>query len=381
MIQIVDARCYELPIIEWAEGKPTCVVGHETANNSDNGSYENEIEYMKEHWENAFVHTFSDEQDSALFHDSDIGGAWGAGPSMHHYAIHCELCRSNNKEGFTKAYNNWVETLVYFAQKYDIPVMLNQGREKEGILTHKYVTETYGGTSHQDPKSYLERWGVTIDQLDEDIQCKAGGDFATIKPKGESKPVNLNKKVSIVDYLRIKGMDSSFSNRAELAKEYGIENYVGSKEQNTLLLNLTQQGIIIESGYEGNSIVAYLNSIGEDSNYNHREELAKVYGIGGYIGSVEQNLKLLDMLRSGVEPKTSNNGKTLYLPASANFWRVYKLNVQPVSQNSKWSLTPSAFGGLNYEVLARPYPNIVTIRTSRGKRNIYVAPSTGAIIK
>ena len=53
-------------------------------------------------------------------------------------------------------------------------------------------------------------------------------------------------------------------------------------------------------------------------------------------------------------------------------WWVYR---------SDWSLTPSAFGGLTYEILGRSYADIVTINTSRSKRNIFVGPSTGAVIK
>lgn len=79
-------------------------------------------------------------------------------------------------------------------------------------------------------------------------------------------------------------------------------------------------------------------------------------------------------------PKPQAKG-TVHLPASAKTWRTYKLNVEPVKRNSDWSLTPSAFGGLTYEILDRPYQHVVTIMTSRGKRNIYVGPGTGAVIK
>ncbi len=79
--------------------------------------------------------------------------------------------------------------------------------------------------------------------------------------------------------------------------------------------------------------------------------------------------------------KPAAKKQTVHLPASAHAWRTYKLNVQPVKKNSDWSLTPSAFGGLTYDILDRPYTNVVTINTSRGKRNIYVGPETGAVIK
>ncbi|WZY00370.1 N-acetylmuramoyl-L-alanine amidase [Bacillus sp. FSL W7-1360] len=79
---------------------------------------------------------------------------------------------------------------------------------------------------------------------------------------------------------------------------------------------------------------------------------------------------------------SSSTGKKtfVHLPKTAKTWRTYKLNVSPTKKNSDWSLTPSRYGGLTYEVLGKPYPHVVTVKTGRGKRNIYVAPSTGAKI-
>ncbi|WP_052131401.1 LysM peptidoglycan-binding domain-containing protein [Planococcus sp. CAU13] len=68
------------------------------------------------------------------------------------------------------------------------------------------------------------------------------------------------------------------------------------------------------------------------------------------------------------------------LPKTAETWKTYPLGVQPVAKNSDWSLTPARFGGLEYKILGRPQKDVVTIRTGRGKRNIYVAAATGARI-
>lgn len=51
----------------------------------------------------------------------------------------------------------------------------------------------------------------------------------------------LNTQVSIVDYLNSKQQDSSFGARTTLAKQYGIADYGGTAEQNTLLLSKLQQ--------------------------------------------------------------------------------------------------------------------------------------------
>lgn len=52
-----------------------------------------------------------------------------------------------------------------------------------------------------------------------------------------------SKKVSggslgLVDWMKTKGMDSSFYNRKKLADKYGIKKYKGTAEQNTKLLNV-----------------------------------------------------------------------------------------------------------------------------------------------
>lgn len=77
-----------------------------------------------------------------------------------------------------------------------------------------------------------------------------------------------------------------------------------------------------------------------------------------------------------------SSAKKLYLPSTAERWRIYDVNVAPVVANTKGFLYPSKFGGLEYEVLGYPYPNVVTIKTrDYGKVNIYVGKETGAVIK
>lgn len=53
--------------------------------------------------------------------------------------------------------------------------------------------------------------------------------------------VTTSKHTSIVDYLKSKGMKSDFTTRSKLAIQYGIKGYIGSAEQNTKLLNLLQK--------------------------------------------------------------------------------------------------------------------------------------------
>lgn len=53
------------------------------------------------------------------------------------------------------------------------------------------------------------------------------------------------------------------------------------------------------SSYTGGSIVDYLTSIGQDSSYSNRARLARKHGITGYSGTAAQNTRLLNILRGG----------------------------------------------------------------------------------
>lgn len=73
--------------------------------------------------------------------------------------------------------------------------------------------------------------------------------------------------------------------------------------------------------------------------------------------------------------------ETLYLPASADSWRVYPMDKQPVVGNECGKLLPSKFGGLTYDILGWTTKNTAIIQTRDfGKVQIYVAQSTGAVI-
>ncbi|MFV0467421.1 MAG: hypothetical protein ACK5MK_00675, partial [Dysgonomonas sp.] len=79
-------------------------------------------------------------------------------------------------------------------------------------------------------------------------------------------------------------------------------------------------------------------------------------------------------------------GKKLFLPASADSWKVYstasKIVNGVVQGKAIATLNPKQYGGLAYDVLGYPGTNFVTIQTQMfGKVNIYVAASTGATIK
>ncbi|WP_340640480.1 N-acetylmuramoyl-L-alanine amidase [Bacillus atrophaeus] len=95
---------------------------------------------------------------------------------------------------------------------------------------------------------------------------------------------------------------------------------------------------------------------------------------------VGQVLKLTGS--SGSSKPSSSGKKYVYLPASADSWRIYPTNKAPVKGNECGLLRPKKFGGLKYRVLGNPQTDFYTIKTDQfGKVNIYVAKHTGATVK
>jgi hypothetical protein len=159
---------------------------------------------------------------------------------------------------------------------------------------------------------------------------------------------------SIVDYLGSVGQASDFASRKKLAEQNGITNYSGSATQNTQLLGLVQkntnktnQPIVTAPAvktnaptniqptpaqpkptgqvpvtpvtprpvqpikpntpsptpasvvkYNGNSVVDFLGSVGQASDYSSRKKLAEQNGIKNYSGSAAQNTQLLGIIKT-----------------------------------------------------------------------------------
>ncbi len=69
-----------------------------------------------------------------------------------------------------------------------------------------------------------------------------------------NNPEDLDWKVSIVDLLKLLGLDSSYGHRKELAAEMGIEGYEGTAEQNIAL----HKAVLVKLADNGGNIPADL---------------------------------------------------------------------------------------------------------------------------
>ena len=71
---------------------------------------------------------------------------------------------------------------------------------------------------------------------------------APTTPTQPSQPASTYTGVSIVDYLKSVGQSSDYSSRSALAAQQGIQNYQGTAEQNTQLLNILRGGGTVAGG-------------------------------------------------------------------------------------------------------------------------------------
>ena len=112
------------------------------------------------------------------------------------------------------------------------------------------------------------------------------------------------KGTSIVDALKSVGYNSSFDSRKKLYEEVGLKGtYTGTSTQNTNLLNKlrgkNETKYYPKPNYKGLSLVDALKKIGVDSSFTNRTNIAIRNGINNYKGTLSQNMKLLKLLKQG----------------------------------------------------------------------------------
>ena len=194
-----------------------------------------------------------------------------------------------------------------------------------GIYTNKYFFTTY-----LDYKKLEEKYTIWVAQYNDtntyrgkyDMwQYTSSGKVAGIKgnvdmdilyrdifdnkddneDRGELPDLSGYNGNSIVDGLKSIGYDSSFDSREKLYKEAGFtDKYKGTARQNEELLSVLKgNDIYYKTDYKGLSFVDALKSIGVDSSFENRKRIARRNGIDNYKGTALQNMKLLNMLKNG----------------------------------------------------------------------------------
>lgn len=172
------------------------------------------------------------------------------------------------------------------------------------------------------------------------------------------------------DFERIFGSEQEeYTDNLAEAYVKAINNYFGVKSEvktpSHSVASSTSKAPTSED-YKGNSVVDYLNHIGEDSSYDNRKRLAEKFGISGYKGTASQNIDLLNKLRgkggaAKPKPKPSPSPKVSASKASLKVdgkWgestnkalqRALGTPVDGVISNqSRNSVTQALYGGVTF---------------------------------
>ncbi|WP_165980614.1 N-acetylmuramoyl-L-alanine amidase [Macrococcus carouselicus] len=154
----------ELPQLAYRNGaaKPEGVVAHETANPTS--TIYGEVAYMKNNWQNAFVHAFIDDNEIIETANTDYI-AWGSGAAGNARFIQVELVRVYGKDRFAKAINNYADYIAMNLHYYGLPVDSAEYDGQGTLWSHKAVSNYLGGTDHTDPYGWFQENGYTMDDL------------------------------------------------------------------------------------------------------------------------------------------------------------------------------------------------------------------------
>lgn len=273
---------------------------HETANNSKGAGAQVHANLQSNGFSASWHYQVDDKEVIQSYPDKVQ--CWHAGDGRgkgNLESIAIEIC-VNSDSDFKKAVENTVELVQHLLIKHHIPL--------SNVVQHNHWS---GKDCPHNLRSGSKgvNWATFI-KLVKSISSGNETIIVTqpsvgVKPS-QSQPQKTTeaKTDSIVDWLKANHMDSSYSNRAKLAKQYGIKSYSGTATQNTDLLSRLKaankpktsstNGVAMNT----ESLVDYMNSLGMDSSFSYREKLAKQYSINNYSGTATQNIALLNRLKN-----------------------------------------------------------------------------------
>nr|CAC51118.1 putative bifunctional autolysin [Staphylococcus xylosus] len=143
-------------------GKPEGIVMHDTAN--DNSTITGEINFMKNNYQNAFVHAYVDGNRIIETANTDYL-AWGGGAAANERFIHVELVHTHDYDSFARSINNYADYAATNLQYYGL---VPDSAEYDGVgtvWTHQAVSTFLGGTDHTDPHGYLAAHNYSYNEL------------------------------------------------------------------------------------------------------------------------------------------------------------------------------------------------------------------------
>lgn len=139
------------------------------------------------------------------------------------------------------------------------------------------------------PTPYLNA-DIVVDDIDAGTQHKLN-DVVTINGVYVSSTSNEKLKPAVTSGTITKIIEGA-------RNPYLLDNGRIGWVNDDCIVNTTVK-YLSNYGYKGTSIVDALNQISVDSSYSYRSKLAKANGINNYTGTAEQNTQLLNLLKQG----------------------------------------------------------------------------------
>ncbi|MEB5686648.1 LysM peptidoglycan-binding domain-containing protein [Mammaliicoccus lentus] len=158
-----DSRMDSLPKYDFKSDEFIGVVIHETSNPSS--TIDDEINYMYNNYESAFVHAYAGSNKIVQTASSDYL-AWGAGAKANPYFYQIELAQASTFDEFAKSVNNQAYLTAEMLKQNGLKPSLADNNEGTGtVISHNAISEYWGGTDHTDPINYFSQWGYDMDQF------------------------------------------------------------------------------------------------------------------------------------------------------------------------------------------------------------------------
>nr|WP_263313958.1 N-acetylmuramoyl-L-alanine amidase [Mammaliicoccus sp. Marseille-Q6498] len=158
-----DARINSLPKYKYKSDKFIGVAIHETSN--ANSTIDEEINYMYNNYESAFVHAYASSNKIVQTAPSKYL-AWGAGAKANPYFYQIELTQASTFDQFAKSVNNQAYLTAKMLTQNGLKPSLADNNEGTGtVISHNAINKYYGGTTHTDPINYFSQWGYSMDKF------------------------------------------------------------------------------------------------------------------------------------------------------------------------------------------------------------------------
>lgn len=256
---------------------PTRIVVHNTANDA---SADGEIKYMHktqaQGGRQVSYHYAVDDIEAVQGLPENRNG-WHAGDGNgkgNRQGIAIEICYSKSGgDRFIKAEQNAVELVVDILKRY--------GWGIDKVTKHQDYSGKYC------PHRTLDMgWDRFINMVKDKLNNNT--------PSPTPAPQNKN-----IDELAREVIDGKYGNGEDRKKALGpLYNEVQARVNE--ILGITKpKASYLKADYKGNSIVDALKSISVDSSFAYRKKLAEANGIKDYMGTPEQNTRMLNLLKNG----------------------------------------------------------------------------------